>query len=82
MAVPYQADHRRADRGGDVVVARRHVGRERPQRVERRLVADLELVQVLFDQVHRHVAGTLNHHLDVVVPGDRRELAEGVELGD
>src|SRR5205823_331133 len=30
------ADHRRADCRGDVVVARRHVGRERPERVERR----------------------------------------------
>src|SRR3546814_11202056 len=40
-AVP--ADHRRADRAGDVVVARRDVGRQRAERVERRLVADLQL---------------------------------------
>src|SRR5437899_3118915 len=33
------ADHRRADGGGDVVVAGRDIGRERAERVERRLVA-------------------------------------------
>jgi hypothetical protein len=36
-AVP--ADHRRPDAGGDVVVARRDVGGQRPERVERRLAA-------------------------------------------
>ena len=54
-----------------------------PERVERRLVADLELpVHVLLDQVHRHVAGPLDHHLAVVLPGDLRQLAERVELGE
>ena len=37
-AVP--ADHRRADGAGDVVVSGRDVGHERPERVERRLVAE------------------------------------------
>ena len=58
------ADHGGADAGRDVVVARRDVGRERPQRIERRLAALLELlVHVDLDLVHRHVAGALDHHL-------------------
>ncbi len=76
------ADHGGADRAGDVVVARRDVGRQRPQRIERRLVAVLELqVHVLLDLVHGHVAGALDHHLDVVLPGDLGELAQRPELG-
>ena len=42
-AVP--ADHRGADAAGDVVVAGRDVGGERPERVERRFVAPLELLR-------------------------------------
>ena len=49
-AVP--ADHGRADRAGNVIVAGRDVGRERAEGVERRFVAPLELfLHVLFDQV-------------------------------
>src|SRR5216117_1344937 len=63
------ADHRGADGGGDVVVAGGDVGGQRAEGVERRLVADLELtVHVLLDQVHRHVAGALDHDLHVVLP--------------
>src|SRR5262249_32290214 len=53
-AVP--ADHRRADGRRDVVVAGGDVGDQRPERVERRLVADLDLsVDVLLGLVHRDV---------------------------
>ena len=77
------ADHRRADAAGDVVVARRDVGDERPERVERRLAAFLELlVHVDLDLVHRHVAGAFDHHLDIVLPGDLGQFAEGFELGE
>jgi hypothetical protein len=80
-AVP--GDHRRADRRGDVVVARGDVGDERPQGVERRLVADLHLpIDVLLDQVHGDVAGALDHHLAAVVPGDLGQLAQGRQLGE
>jgi hypothetical protein len=41
-AVP--PDLRRADRAGDVVVPRRDVRRQRPEGVERRLLAPLELL--------------------------------------
>ena len=77
------ADHRRADRRGDVVVRRGDVRGQRAERVERRLVADLLLeVHVLLDLVHRHVARALDHHLHVVLPGDRRQLAERPQLGE
>ena len=77
------ADHRRADAAGDVVVARRDVGDQRPERVERRLAAFLELlVHVDLDLVHRHVAGALDHHLDVVLPGELGQFAQGLELGE
>ena len=77
------ADHGGADGRGDVIVARRHVGGERSQRIEGCLVADGELtIHVLLDQVHGHVAGTLDHDLTLVLPGDGRQLPEGVELGE
>jgi hypothetical protein len=80
---PEPADHGGADGGRDVVVAGGHVGRERTEGVERGLVADLELtVHVLLDEVHRDVAGALDHDLDVVLPGHLGQLAEGVELGE
>ena len=64
-----------------MVVARCDVGRQRPQRVERRLVALLQLqVHVFLDQVHRHVAGTFDHHLHVMLPRDLGQLAQGFQF--
>ena len=66
-----------------MVVAGRHVGRQRSERVERRLAAPLELLlHVLLDEMHGNVARALVHHLDVVLPGDVRELALRLELGE
>ena len=66
----------------DVVVAGSDVGRQRPERVKRSLAADLELlVHVLFDQVHRHVAGTFDHGLAIHFPRDLCQFAERVEFG-
>ena len=80
-AVP--ADHRGADGAGDMIVARRDVGRERSQRIERRLLAVPQLqVHVLFDELHRDMARSFDHHLAVVAPGDVRKLAEGLQFGD
>ena len=71
------ADHRRADRAGDVVVAGRDVGRQRPERVERRLGALLQLeLHVFLDELHRHVAGAFDHHLAIVLPRLLRQFAE------
>ena len=80
-AVP--ADHRRADAAGDVVVAGRDVGGERPERVERRFVAPFELlVHVFLDHVHRHVAGAFVHHLHAFGPGALGEFALRLEFGE
>jgi hypothetical protein len=59
------ADHRRADGAGDVVVARRDIRGQRPERVEGRLaaVAFSCLSMFCLDLVHRHVAGAFDHHL-------------------
>ncbi len=78
------ADHRRADGGSDVVVAWRDIGYQRPQRVERRFVADLDfLVDLHLDLVHRDVARALDHRLDVVLPSAFVvQLAEGFEFGE
>ena len=74
-------DHRRADRAGDVVVPRRDIDHQRAQRVERRLVAPFHfLVHLLFDLVHWDVPGTLDHHLNVVLPGLFRQLAEHLQF--
>ena len=77
------ADHGGADARGDVVVARRDVGDERPERIERRLAAFAQLlVHVGLDLVHGHVARALDHDLAALVPGDLGELAQGLELGE
>ena len=45
-------------------------------------MAELDLqIDVLLDLVHRDVAGTLDHDLDVVAPGDLGQLAQGGQLG-
>ena len=64
-----------------MVVARRRVGHQGSERVERRLVTGRQLtVHVLLDLVHRHMAGTLDHHLHVMLPGQLRQLAQGRQL--
>ena len=78
-AVP--ADHRRADGGGDVVVARGDVGGQRAKRIEGGLVAAFELlVHVLLDELHGDVSGALDHGLHIVLPGGLREFAQGLEF--
>ncbi len=65
-----------------MVVARRNVGRQRTERVERRFVTLLQLLfHIDLDHVHRHVTGAFDHDLDVVLPGDLRELAQRFEFG-
>jgi hypothetical protein len=69
-AVP--AGHGGADGAGDAVVARGDVGDEGTEHVEGRLAAFLHLLaHVELDLVHRHVAGTFHHRLNVVGPGAR-----------
>ena len=78
-AVP--ADHGRADGRGDVVVAGGDVGDQRPKRIERSRMAQLDfLIDLLFDLVERNVAGAFDHDLDVVLPGFGGQLAQGLQL--
>ena len=74
-------NHRRADAAGDVIVARRNVRRERPERVKRRFLAPFQLLfHVLLDHVHRHVAGPFVHHLHAVRPGAFGQIALHLEF--
>ena len=74
-AVP--ADHRRSNRARDVVVARRDVNHQRPQRVKRRFVAQLHfLFHLQLDLIHRNVPRAFDHHLHVVLPRLLRQLAQ------
>ena len=80
-AIP--ADHRGADGGGDVVVPRGNVGGEGSERVERGLVAPLQLlVHVLLDHVHGHVAGAFVHDLHAAFPGAGGQLALRLQFGE
>ena len=73
----------RADGAGDVVVAGGDVGHERAEHVERRPVADFDLLlDVHVDLVHRDVARTFDHDLRAVLPAALGELAQDVELGE
>ena len=75
--------HRGADGARDVVVAGGDVGDERAEHVERRLVAELQLLlHVHRDLVERDVAGPLDHDLHVVLPGAPGQLAERLQLGE
>ena len=77
------ADHRRADGRGDVVIARRHIGGQRPKRIKGRLVAGCQLaVHVFLDLVHRHMAGAFDHHLHIVPLRDLVEFAQRIQFGE
>ena len=78
-AVP--TDQRSANAAGDVVVTRRDVGGQRPQRIEGRFLAVVELqVHVLLDQLHRHMPRSFDEDLAIVFPGNIGELAERFQL--
>ncbi|MCG3163192.1 MAG: hypothetical protein JMDDDDMK_04575 [Acidobacteria bacterium] len=77
------SDHRCADGRRDVIVAGRDVSSERAERVKRRFVARRKLlVHVLFDQMHRDVAGAFDHHLAIHLPGDLRQFAQRFKFGE
>jgi len=80
-AIP--TDHRRPDAAGDVIVAERDVGGERPERVERRFAAPFELLgHVFLDHVHGHMARAFVHHLHALGPRAFGEFALHFEFAE
>ena len=74
---------RAADGRGDVVVARGHVGDDRPEHVEGRTVAELFLeLHVGRHLVQRHMPRSLDHHLHLGLPAPPGQLAEQDQLLD
>lgn len=66
-----------------MVVARAYIGDERPERVERRLGAPVELAAHIFvHHLQRDVPGAFAHNLHVVLPRDFRELPLNFELSE
>src|SRR5277367_3384074 len=76
------ADHRGADRAGNVVVTWRDVRDERAERIERRFVAQLVLfLHLHLDLIERNMSRTFDHHLHIIFPSFFREFAENAQLG-
>ena len=70
------ANHGRANRAGNMVIARRNIGCQRAQCIEGGFAADLELlVHIGLDLVHGHMAWAFNHHLDIMLPGNLGQFA-------
>ena len=66
-----------------MVVAGRDVNHQRTQRVKRRFVAPFHFqVHLFFDLVHRNVAGTFDHHLNIMPPGLFRKFTENFQFGE
>src|ERR1700722_2923139 len=75
------ADHRGADTRRDVIVARRNVRGQRPERIEGRLPAFAKLLlHIDLDLVHRHMTRALDHHLATLVPRDLGQFAERLQF--
>src|SRR5882762_8026213 len=80
-AVP--ADHGRTDGRGDVVIAGSKIRNQRTQRVKRSFRAHLHFFfDLKLDLVQGDVAGTLDHHLNVVLPGFPGKFAQRLQLGE
>src|SRR6185503_8489973 len=75
-------NHRRSNRRSNMIVSGSDVGREWTKRVERRFMTSLELLlHVYFDQVHRHVTWSFDHHLAIAFPRDVRQLTKCLQFG-
>ena len=71
----------RADSRRDVVIARRDVGCQRAEGVERSFLTPLLFpLHVVSDLVHRNVAWAFDHHLAAAGLSDPGQLAEGPQL--
>ena len=66
-----------------MIVSRRDVGRQGTEGIKGGFVTFLELfLHVHLNQVHRHMARTLDHGLDVVFPRDFGQLAQRFQFGE
>src|SRR5271166_4683086 len=75
------ANHCGADCARDVVVARRDVGGQRAERVERRFSAACQLpFHVYLDLLHWDMAGSFDHDLATTIPRDLGQLAQGLQF--
>ena len=64
-----------------MVVARRDVGDQRPEGVERGFLAVFELlVHVFLDFVHGYMAGAFDEHLHIVFPGPFRQFPNSLQF--
>ena len=64
-----------------MVITGRDIGRQRAERIERRLAAFTQLlVHVHFDLVHRHMARPFDHHLTAFGMRNLGQLTEGFQL--
>ena len=77
------ADHGRPNTGCNMVIAGSDIGRQRPERIERSLMAGGNLLfHVGLDEMHRHMPRAFDHGLDVVLPGNLGQLAQGFQLAE
>ena len=72
-----------ADGTGDMVVAGRNIGYQRPQHIKRGFVAHFALLfHIHFHQVHGHMARPFDHGLHAMLPGLECEFAQRFQLGE
>ena len=77
------ADHGRPDTGRNMVITGSNIGRQRPERIERSLMAGGKLLfHIGLDEVHRHMARAFDHGLNLVLPGNGGQLAQGFQLAE
>jgi len=78
-----QTGHGGTDDGGDVVVTKRDVGHQEAEHIEGCFIALLHLLlHVELELVHRNVARTFDHHLQVVLPSAANQLTQSVQLSE
>ncbi len=76
------ANHGGTDTRGEMVIAGRDIGGQRTEGVEGGFIAQLELFRhVAADHMHRHVARTFNHYLNIIFPGNTGQFTQGTQFG-
>src|SRR4051812_10345182 len=74
-------DHRRTDSRSDMIITRRNIRGQRPQRIKRRLMTFLQLlIHILLDQMHGYMSGPFDDDLAIMFPGYLRQLTQRLQL--